>query len=667
MKIGRLYPCRTRLYVAGILVAGVDIALFHFLYGQARSLAFAHMVSFLVAATIAFPLLFAPQGADNKIKAPNLAGALGVAILVLFLRGGFLASLIEVVSLPIVEAQIISAMLSAALLCAGYLSIIHYRPAADPSDKVNWEDFCIALGIYSVLLRLFYLGATDLIFEEAYYWNYAKHLDIGYLDHPPMVAWTIKLFISLLGNTEFGVRAGAFLFWFVTAFYTYRLTREIFGRAIASRAFVLVAILPVYFFGGLFISPDAPLMAFWSMATYYAHRALAADDKRAWLGLGIAVGLGAISKYSIALLGLAIVLFVLGNRESRKWLSRPEPYVAVTIALLLFSPVIIWNMQNDWSSLAFQSQGRLASKYSFSLPRIIGNVLVLLTPTGIFSIAAIMLCRKSLPIPAASGGELSAGELARSYRLLPWLTLFPVAVFALLSLFRASKLNWTGPTWIAMLPFVALLVTPTHDFRTQKLLQWCQRLWPATLIICLIIYGAFFHYLSLGLPGVPYPKNQHLIGWQGFGRDIEALVTRLERETGQEILVVGMDRNRIASGLAYYRTRAIGISKPDGVVSRDPTLLTASEHLFDGVGLMYERWFPAEKQNGRTMLLICADKASLDSSRVRSHVTEMDEINDIEIRKNGRSAGHYYYRLVKGYRAIPSSSADESAAREPID
>ena len=40
--------------------------------------------------------------------------------------------------------------------------------------------------------------------EEAYYWNYAQHLDLGYLDHPPMVAWLIHLGTTVFGNTERG-------------------------------------------------------------------------------------------------------------------------------------------------------------------------------------------------------------------------------------------------------------------------------------------------------------------------------------------------------------------------------------------------------------------------------------------------------------------------------
>ncbi|MFY9326527.1 MAG: glycosyltransferase family 39 protein [Georgfuchsia sp.] len=650
LPVGRL-----RLYGLGILTTGADIALFYWLYARTGSLAFAHMASFLATAILAYAAI-----AGSGMKSGRPPVMLAIALLVLFLRGGMLASLTQVVSMPVLPSFALCSMVSTALLYSAWIGFGHLSFGA--TGKVQWEKLLVAAIVYSIALRLFYLGSTELIFEEAYYWNYAQHPDIGYLDHPPMVAWLIWLFTHLLGNGEFAVRGGAFLCWFVTAFFSFRLTRDIFDRTTAYCAVALVAMLPVYYLSGQFISPDAPLIAFWSMAAYYAHKAIVADEKRAWLWLGVAIGLGAISKYTIALLGAGIILFVIAHRDARKWLSRPEPYIAIVIAAILFSPVLFWNLQHSWSSLAFQSEGRLASNYSFSVPRLIGNLLVLLTPTGILSIAAIMLSGKGqfarLPIPAQKENEGGAGSAAHSYRLLRWLTLFPALVFATLSLFRASKLNWTGPIWLAALPFVALLLTARNNDGANKLMLWCQRAWPATLVVCLIIYGAVFHCLTLGLPGVPYPKNQHLIGWRTFGRDVENLVTRLERETGQPILVVGMDRNRIASGIAYYGTLEEDANK-DGP-RRNPVLTTTSEHLFGDVGLMYARWFPVEDQNGKTLLLISAKRNELEGNKIRSRAKEMSEIKELEIHKNGKLAGRYYYRLVTGYQSRPSLPDDAS-------
>jgi len=652
------FASRIRLLAVGLLTAGVDIAIFLYLYRQADSLAVAHIVSFLSASVIGYLAIsfwplhgVADKTRLNHFKSSHLPAFVVITLLLLFLRGGFLASLLEVMAVPGAIAIVIGALLSSVLFYAACLYFIFLRRTDGLPDETGWNYFFLAVLVYSILLRLFYLGVPDLIFEEAYYWNYAQHLDIGYLDHPLMIAWIIKLFISLMGNIEFAVRFGAFSCWFVTAYFSYKLTHEVLNKASANRALLIVAMLPAYFSFGWFMSPDAPLFATWAMAIYYTHQALVRENSRAWLGIGIALGLGMISKYTIALLGVAIVLFVLTDRNSRKWLSRPEPYIGAVIACLLFSPVVIWNMQHDWASFAFQSVGRVASKYSFSLPRLIGNIIILLTPTGLLSVMAILLFRKKMMADASAGMAKPVGALDRSYILLVWLTLFPLLVFAALSLFRASKLNWTGPVWLGLVPFMALLIPQKPDSGAPKLLYWCQRAWPATLLILLLVYGLAFHYLGIGLPGVPYPHTGHLTGWQNLGRDIEMLVTRLERETGEEILVVGMDKHKIASELAFYRAKYLDSLKEKP--GHDPAFQTAGEHLFGGDGLMYELWFPPEKQNGKTMLLVSDNIDDLSSDQVLSRVATAGDIQTIKVSRDGKPTRPYYYRLVKGYHSKP--------------
>ena len=71
---------------------------------------------------------------------------------------------------------------------------------------------------------------------------------------------------------------------------------------------------------------------------------------------------------------------------------------------------------------------------------------------------------------------------------------------------------------------------------------------------------------------------------------------------------------------------------------------------------MYERWFPIEEQNNKNMLLVSKDISNLTSDNVRSRTQQASEIGKIMIWKNGRSAGSYYYCLVKGYQSQPASS-----------
>lgn len=166
----------------------------------------------------------------------------------------------------------------------------------------------------------------------------------------------------------------------------------------------------------------------------------------------------------------------------------------------------------------------------------------------------------------------------------------------------------------------------------------------------------FLSYMGLGFPGISYPYNYHLLGWNDFGREIEVLVNRLEHETGEKILVVGMDRNRVASGLAFYRTKAIESSS--NKLEANPAFETSSWHLFGGNGLMYERWFPVDQQNDKTLLLIGRNKADLIDGNVLSHIEQAQEIKEIKINKNGQQVGLYYYRVAKGYQSQPAIDKD---------
>jgi dolichol-phosphate mannosyltransferase len=596
----------------------------------------ASMAAFSFAAVIGFATLIGlPNLRPNSSSTHRPLLFLLLALLALFLHDGLLTSLKQVFSLPVALAFVLSASLVLFALLAFYRAAIH---TYQNKQTMPWCMFCIGAIAYCVLLRLCYMGTFELIFEEAYYWNYAQHLDIGYLDHPLITAWIIKLFTAILGDTEIAVRMGAFLCWFITAYFIYKLTLAVFDRLTALTSTLLIAILPAYFSFGYFMSPDAPLTACWAAAAYFAYRIFSQHDAKAWMWLGVALGLGMSSKYTIALLGGAIVLFMLFDKNARSWLLRKEPYITLIIVCALFSPVIIWNLQHHWASFTFQSQGRLESGHHFSLPRFISNLLIFLTPTGFLSVIAIVLNRKQITI--------SMGN-ARNWLILAWLALFPVAVFASLSLIRASKLNWTGPCWLPLIPFLAWLLT--HRPTQSKLLQWCHRAWPATVIILLLGYGAGLHYLAIGFPWVKYPQNTHLLGWRAFGGEIERIKAQLEHDSGEKILVVGMDRNKIASGLAFYRSQYLDQSGESKTIDPQPAFDTASEHLFGAIGLMYEWWFPVEEQVGKTMLLVGESVEDVSGAAVKARTQSQSEVKSINTLKNSQQTGQYYYCLVKGY------------------
>jgi dolichol-phosphate mannosyltransferase len=495
----------------------------------------------------------------------------------------------------------------------------------------RWRNAAVALIVYACVLRLVYAGSVEMMPEETYYWNYSRHLDFGYLDHPPMVAWLIRVATAVFGQTEFGVRAGALLCGAVTSIFVYKLTRNLFGTAAALAALLLVQALPFFFLSGLLMTPDAPLAAAWAASLYFLERALIGNQSRAWWFAGICLGLGMISKYSVALLGAVTAAFMAWDRQARRWWVRSPPYVGALLALAIFSPVIIWNAQHEWASFAFQTSRRLAETPQFALHKLLGSIIVLITPTGLLAVIAATLSR-----PANE-----TTDAARRRRLFNLAIFIPLSVFALFSLRHEVKLDWTGAPWTAALPAMAFVMV-NKDPSVGQFVRWIRAAWMPTIVVMLLIYGAGLHYLVLGLPGLGYDKHIEAIpvGWRDLSAHVLETANAYRNETGSEPLIVGMDRYAIASELAFY-----------GGAHTATGLQTANSHLFGGMGLMYGRWLPPKSQNGRNLLLVAWSPGELDDKFIHARVERLGPIEDDVLMRGGVLIRHYYHRMAFNYRS----------------
>jgi dolichol-phosphate mannosyltransferase len=221
--------------------------------------------------------------------------------------------------------------------------------------------------------------------------------------------------------------------------------------------------------------------------------------------------------------------------------------------------------------------------------------------------------------------------------------LVPLTVFALFSLRHEVKLDWTGAPWIGALPIMAAGMMSTGP-ALSGLRAWIRSAWVPTLVTMLLVYGAGLHYLVLGLPGLGYGKHIELIpvGWRDLSRQITETAAAIRRETGGDPLIVGMDRYAIASELAFY-----------GAERTKSALETSSVHLFEGIGLMYERWTPSELQEGRNLLLVAWDPGDLTGKVIESHAERLGPVEDDVLWQDGQIVRHYYHRLAYHYRTIP--------------
>jgi dolichol-phosphate mannosyltransferase len=453
--------------------------------------------------------------------------------------------------------------------------------------------------------------------EEAYYWNYAMHPAFGYLDHPPMVAWLIRLGTAIFGNTEFGVRIMALLGSLVSAFFIYQLTRLLYNRAAACHSILLLQLAPIFFFTGFIMTPDSPLIVFWSASLYFLARIFFLGDSRSWIWFGMSLGLGLLSKYTAALLMLALAVFLILDPPSRVWLRRFAPYLATAVAMLIFLPVIFWNWQHQWISFAFQTTGRLSEQPRFSLHMLIGSILVVLTPLGA-GIATLLLAFRRRPETA---GETASTE-RRRILFERVFTLVPLSVFVMFSLVHRVKLNWTGPIWLALIPAMAacLLTLPKESLFRRRWL-------PLTILMVAVFYLGLLQYLSTGIPGMGYLGviKTVPVGWSEFGRELDRRKGALEKATGGAVRIVGMDKYFIASEAAFYQ-------KNQAVAVRE----TTGAHLFGGNSLMYQLWSPAAEQRGATLLLVAFDRMDLDRPDIPKLSTSCGPVEELWLERGGK-------------------------------
>lgn len=225
----------------------------------------------------------------------------------------------------------------------------------------------ISLIVALTAMRAIFAGLFDLRTDEAYYWTWSKEASLSFLDHPPMIAWFIRFGTTIFGDTNFGVRFAGLLAMLATQLLLADIVRRVTHDV---GAVLLVVLLPeaALFYGLLMakVAPDVAMIPFAVAMIWSLVRLAETDDARWWLAAGVFAGLAALSKLTVIMLVPAILAFALVVPSlRRRWLRSPYPWLGILIALVLFSPVVIWNAGHDWASFKFQLV-RLTADHAFS-------------------------------------------------------------------------------------------------------------------------------------------------------------------------------------------------------------------------------------------------------------------------------------------------------------
>lgn len=431
------------------------------------------------------------------------------------------------------------------------------------ADRLKgWDRASLVLLLISTLLRLSLLSRLELVPDEAYYWDWSRHLSWGYYDQGPMIAYLIRLTTLVFGNNEFGVRLSACICSAITLICCTLLARRFFSPRAGFLTLMCLVVSPLMTVGSLIATYDPPLVCFWAITLIALERALfhdvPGDRPMFWLWAGCAAGCGLLSKHSMVLMLPCIVLFLLLSPQHRPWLLRPEPYFACLIAVGMYGGVLWWNLQHHgWTFghllfLTHKGGGaplRRLGEFLGSQALLIGPVLFVGSLITVFhELKRSDNHSNAIMNPAARLTSFTAQRLFLLCTGVPVLVLF-----CLLALKAKVQANWAPCAWLSLVVLFAGIMDEnalrSKPGARQMHLTFCAVLITGGALTLLLMLPGLRKDIGLHLPPDADVTNS-AYGW----RSLAARIQRLRHEmglTGRPVFVSGNGYQYIAL-MAFY-------------------------------------------------------------------------------------------------------------------
>ena len=382
--------------------------------------------------------------------------------------------------------------------------------------------------------------------DEYLYFAMADHFDLFEMQFPPLIAMVAAAGRTIFGESVLAARVPAAMAGALLTGVVLLLVRRLGGgwRAIGLAWLALLA-APVFVRSSLLMQPVIFDQLWATLAL--AALTLAAHERapRWWLLVGVALGLGALTKFSVAFIGLSVLVATLSSGELRAQLRLRWPWLAVLVAGLLALPSITGQIAHDWPFLA-----QVQTLREGQLEQVSASGFLLEQPV---LLSAGMLCI----IPAI----LSAVRGAPRERV----PLFAAAAMLLLMLVMHGKAYYAAPVYPVLIGTGALALE-----RAARDARW---LLPATVTMMLagtiiswpmgipaLSPKATIAYMrTLGLTeesnvGVPLPLPQDyadMLGWRELAESVSEVVSRLPAAQRDELTVIGGNYGQ-AGALAFH-------------------------------------------------------------------------------------------------------------------
>lgn len=369
-----------------------------------------------------------------------------------------------------------------------------------------------------------------------------------------MVAWLIAL-TTAVRDSALAIRITPLVLGVLTSYTLFLLGREMSGARTGLIAAVLFQIVPVLAGAGLLATPDAPLLLSWAVALRFAWQAFQ-DRPGRWLACGAAIGVGLLSKLTMMLLPVGLLLYVLvrAPRALRSW----HPYAAAILAAVLFAPVLYWNAGHGWAGAGYILTRRLTS----ASPGL----------TGIGKLLEEQMPFALAMLPAFVWALVAPLWRRREEITFLILTSVPALVFPFIPAYAGAwpHGNWLAPVYLSLSLVLAMF-------------------WNRVVAVLAAINAAAMLYAlsATAVPALPLPPGaEEIYGWREVGGRVAVEVQR--HGPGSVIMA---DRYQIAAQLGYYDHSVplvlLPCPHPASIWPRPETFAGAN-----GVAVIDARWAP---------------------------------------------------------------------------
>jgi 4-amino-4-deoxy-L-arabinose transferase-like glycosyltransferase len=363
------------------------------------------------------------------------------------------------------------------------------------------------------LIKIFVAVHFELNSEEAQYWIWGKHLQLSYYSKPPMIAYLNWVSTSVFGNNVLGIRINAVMIGLLISIVTYLLSFELFkNQNEAVLAALTTNVFPFLLDSSIFFTTDSPLLLFWLCGMLFYWKALETNGFKWWLLFGLSLGLGALAKYAMFMIIIPLVFFSWKYR--RETLKSWNFYFSILIGLVLFSPVIDWNISQNGVGLLHLAYLAGAGHHHYTISTMISNVLV-------FALGQVAIL---LPFYQYQGiyRKFRQKTLTKQEAFLILPVIITFIIFLVVSANRESEayINWAMYAYMGMPILFSHYALTAHSFKFN-------------LRIFLVMLVAFFLFIGLTSPknnvaplGKLNPANK-MIGWSQLAAKVDSMKNTL--------------------------------------------------------------------------------------------------------------------------------------------